>query len=164
MGAIMRNGIILCTFVGLVACGGGEKRAEDQYAAARTTGGQPQPAEVTTTTTPAATGTTAAPPAPEATQPMQPPTTTTAAPEAERERLATAAQAERIQTGIHSAMAADKAISAATRSNVKIEVLDGTKVTLRGNVKSEQEKRAVEAIAKKQAGVTDVDNKLEVKK
>jgi hypothetical protein len=154
----MKRGIIGLVFVGLVACGGGEKRAEDQYGATRTTGGQPQPAEVSTAP---------APPAPEAAQPpapQQPPTATTAAAEAERERAAIAAQAERIQSAIHSAMASDKAISAATRGNVKIEVLDGNKVTLRGTVKSEQEKRAIEAIAKRQAGVTDVDDKLEVKK
>jgi osmotically-inducible protein OsmY len=50
-----------------------------------------------------------------------------------------------------------------TAKNVKV-ITVGTKVTLRGPVKSEQEKSAIEALAKQTAGVTEVDNQLEVKK
>ena len=47
--------------------------------------------------------------------------------------------------------------------NVKI-ITQGTKVTLRGPVKTDQEKAQIESLAKATAGVTDVDNQLEVKK
>ena len=40
----------------------------------------------------------------------------------------------------------------------------GTKVTLRGPVKTEQERSAIELRARQTAGVTDVDNQIEVKK
>ena len=50
-----------------------------------------------------------------------------------------------------------------TAKNVKIITKDG-KVTLRGPVKSEQEKTTIEAKAKTTPGVSEVDNQLEVKK
>jgi hyperosmotically inducible periplasmic protein len=50
-----------------------------------------------------------------------------------------------------------------TAKNVKV-ITVGAKVTLRGPVKSDQERSAVEAIARQTAGVSEVDNQLEVKK
>lgn len=47
-------------------------------------------------------------------------------------------------------------------SGVMVMVMDG-KVTLRGTVKTEEEKKNLEAQAKAVSGVTSVDNKLEVK-
>lgn len=45
--------------------------------------------------------------------------------------------------------------------NIKIITRDGT-VTLRGPVKSEEEKQSIDAIAKKLAGDAKVENKLEI--
>jgi len=45
--------------------------------------------------------------------------------------------------------------------NVKV-ITVGSKVTLRGPVKSDREKTAIEAIAKHTAGVSEVDNQLEI--
>jgi osmotically-inducible protein OsmY len=45
--------------------------------------------------------------------------------------------------------------------NVKI-ITVGTRVTLRGPVQSSKERTAIEGIAKRTAGVGDVDNQLEV--
>jgi hyperosmotically inducible protein len=50
-----------------------------------------------------------------------------------------------------------------TAKNVKIITVDG-KVTLRGPVKTEQERAAIEAAAKRIAGAAVVDNQIEVKK
>gem|GEM_PF-712844 len=50
-----------------------------------------------------------------------------------------------------------------TAKNVKIITING-KVTLRGPVKSDAERASIEAAAKSAAGVTQVDNQLEVKK
>jgi hyperosmotically inducible protein len=50
-----------------------------------------------------------------------------------------------------------------TAKNVKI-ITQGGKVTLRGPVKTEQERSNIEAAARKVAGVTQVDNQIEVKK
>lgn len=47
--------------------------------------------------------------------------------------------------------------------NAKV-VTTGTKVTLRGPVKTAEERATIEQIAKKTTGVTDVDDQLEVKK
>ena len=55
----------------------------------------------------------------------------------------------------------DKSLSFMAK-NVKI-ITVGTKVTLRGPVKTEQERAAVELLARQTTGVTDVDNQLEVK-
>ena len=68
----------------------------------------------------------------------------------------------KITAAIRRGLMGDKALSF-TAKNVKI-VTVGTKVTLRGPVKSDQEKAAIEAYAKQTAGVTDVDDQLEVKK
>lgn len=67
-----------------------------------------------------------------------------------------------ITASIRRTLVADKSLSA-TAKNVKI-VTSGGKVTLRGNVKSDDEKSAIESAAKATPGVTDVDNKLDVKK
>lgn len=55
----------------------------------------------------------------------------------------------------------DKSLST-TAHNVKILAANGV-VTLRGPVKSEEEKTKVEALAKQVAGVTSVQNNLDIK-
>jgi hyperosmotically inducible protein len=67
-----------------------------------------------------------------------------------------------ITAAIRKSVLADKTLSF-TAKNVKI-ITVGSKVTLRGPVASEQEKAAIEARAKQTAGVTEVDNQLEIKK
>ena len=69
-----------------------------------------------------------------------------------------------IQTtaAIRKAVVDDKSLST-NAHNVKITTANGV-VTLRGPVKSEQEKSAIEAKAKAVAGVTRVDNLLEIEK
>ena len=69
-----------------------------------------------------------------------------------------------ITAAIRRSVVADKALSF-TAKNVKIITVGG-KVTLRGPVKSDDEKSAIEAKAKAKAapGVSSVDNQLEVKK
>ena len=67
-----------------------------------------------------------------------------------------------ITAAIRRAVVADKALSF-TAKNVKI-ITNGTKVTLRGPVKSDAERTAIETSAKQTSGVTEVDNQLEVKK
>jgi osmotically-inducible protein OsmY len=49
-----------------------------------------------------------------------------------------------------------------TAKNVKI-ITVGTRVTLRGPVKSDAERTAIENLVRQTAGVTDVDDQLEVK-
>jgi len=49
-----------------------------------------------------------------------------------------------------------------TAKNVKI-ITAGGQITLRGPVKSEEEKKKIEALAKSAAGMAKVDNQLEVK-
>ena len=72
-------------------------------------------------------------------------------------------EAERnITAAIRKGVMGDKALSF-TAKNVKI-ITTGTKVTLRGPVKSDQERSAIESRAKQTAGVTEVDNQIEVKK
>jgi hyperosmotically inducible periplasmic protein len=65
-----------------------------------------------------------------------------------------------ISANIRKAVVADDSLST-NAHNVKIITSNGM-VTLRGPVKSAQEKAAVEAKAKQVAGVTRVDNQLEV--
>jgi hyperosmotically inducible periplasmic protein len=65
-----------------------------------------------------------------------------------------------ITAKIRQAVVDDKALSI-NAQNVKIITNTGM-VTLRGPVKSEQEKSAIEAKAKAVAGVTKVDNQLEI--
>ncbi len=67
-----------------------------------------------------------------------------------------------ITAAIRRAVVGDKALSF-TAKNVKIITVGG-KVTLRGPVKSDEEKSAIEAKAKAANGVSSVDNQLEVKK
>ncbi len=67
-----------------------------------------------------------------------------------------------ITAAIRRAVVGDKALSF-TAKNVKIITVGG-KVTLRGPVKSDEEKSLIEAKAKAATGVASVDNQLEVKK
>jgi osmotically-inducible protein OsmY len=67
-----------------------------------------------------------------------------------------------ITAAIRKAVVDDKNLSS-NAHNVKIMTSGGV-VTLRGPVKSEDEKRNIEAKAKQVAGVTRVDNLLEVEK
>jgi hypothetical protein len=67
-----------------------------------------------------------------------------------------------ITAAVRRAVVGDKALSF-TAKNVKIITVGG-KVTLRGPVKSEEEKSSIEAKAKATTGVASVDNQLEVKK
>jgi hyperosmotically inducible periplasmic protein len=65
-----------------------------------------------------------------------------------------------ITQNVRQAITSDSALST-NAQNVKIITQDGN-VTLRGPVKSEQEKKEIEAKAKQVAGVKRVDNQLEV--
>jgi osmotically-inducible protein OsmY len=65
-----------------------------------------------------------------------------------------------ITQSIRQAIVADDTLST-NGKNVKIITVDGT-VTLRGPVKSEQEKSAIAAKAQQIAGVKNVDNQLEI--
>jgi hyperosmotically inducible periplasmic protein len=65
-----------------------------------------------------------------------------------------------ISAAIRKAVVDDKALSV-NAHNVKIVTSSGV-VTLRGPVKSDAEKQSIEAKAKKVAGVTSVNNLLEV--
>jgi osmotically-inducible protein OsmY len=67
-----------------------------------------------------------------------------------------------ITAAVRRAVVGDKALSF-TAKNVKIITVGG-KVTLRGPVKSDDEKSSIEAKAKATTGVASVDNQLEVKK
>lgn len=62
---------------------------------------------------------------------------------------------------IRQAVMADKSLST-TAKNIKIITVDGV-VTLRGPVKSPQEKKTIETKAQQVAGVNKIDNQLEVK-
>jgi hyperosmotically inducible periplasmic protein len=68
----------------------------------------------------------------------------------------------KITATIRKGMMGDSSLSF-TAKNVKI-ITVGTKVTLRGPVTTDQEKAAIEARAKQTAGVTEVDDQLEIKK
>ena len=63
---------------------------------------------------------------------------------------------------IRQAVVADDSLSV-TAKNAKI-ITEGGKVTLRGPVDSARERSAIDAIARNVAGVSAVDNQLEVKK
>jgi hyperosmotically inducible periplasmic protein len=67
-----------------------------------------------------------------------------------------------ISAAVRKAVIDDKALSV-NAHNVKITTANGV-VTLRGPVKSEQEKSSIESKAKAVAGVSKVDNLLEVEK
>ena len=66
----------------------------------------------------------------------------------------------KITANIRKGIMGDKTVSF-TGKNVKI-ITVGTKVTLRGPVKNDKERTAIESIAKRTAGVSDVDNQLEI--
>ncbi len=68
----------------------------------------------------------------------------------------------KITQHVRQAVMADDSLSF-TAKNVKIITQNG-KVTLRGPVKTAQERDAIAAAARKVAGVTQVDNQIEVKK
>ena len=68
----------------------------------------------------------------------------------------------RISAAIRKSVTDDNSLSV-NAHNVKITTAGGV-VTLRGPVKSEQEKSAIEAKAKQVAGVTKVDNLIEVER
>jgi len=68
----------------------------------------------------------------------------------------------KITQQIRQAVMADGSLSF-TAKNVKIITANG-KVTLRGPVKSEQERQSIETSARKVAGDSNVDDQLEVKK
>jgi hyperosmotically inducible periplasmic protein len=68
----------------------------------------------------------------------------------------------KITAAIRRNMMGDKSLSFNAK-NAKV-ITTGTKVTLRGPVNSEQEKAAIELFARNAAGVTEVDNQLDVKK
>jgi osmotically-inducible protein OsmY len=65
-----------------------------------------------------------------------------------------------ITANIRKGIIGDKTVSF-NGKNVKIVTI-GTKVTLRGPVKNAAERATIESIAKRTAGVSDVDNQLEV--
>jgi osmotically-inducible protein OsmY len=65
-----------------------------------------------------------------------------------------------ISQNIRQSLTADDSLST-NGKNVKIVTVDG-KVTLRGPVKSDQEKAAIAAKAQQVAGVKNVDNQLEI--
>jgi hypothetical protein len=67
-----------------------------------------------------------------------------------------------ITAAIRRGVVGDKGLSF-TAKNIKI-ITNGSKVTLRGPVKSDQERSAIEAHATQATGVTEVDNQIEVKK
>jgi osmotically-inducible protein OsmY len=68
----------------------------------------------------------------------------------------------KITAAVRRAVVAEKGLSAAAK-NVKI-ITSGGRVTLRGTVKSDEEKSKLEAKAMATPGVTYVDNQLDVKK
>jgi osmotically-inducible protein OsmY len=72
------------------------------------------------------------------------------------------ADERRITASIRKEIMGDKTVSF-TGKNVKV-ITVGSKVTLRGPVKSDQGKSEIGAIASRTAGVSEVDNQLEVKK
>ncbi len=150
---------------GAVACGGESKPANDP-STENTTGASgttdPSKTASTDTSTPATpaadpnakpadvTGT--APAAPNATGNTAINTAGTPAdPEADK----------KLTAAVQKNLEGDKKLSAAAKT-ITIAA-NGAKVTLTGTVKSEAEKTAVAAKAKSTAGVTDVDNQLEVK-
>jgi hyperosmotically inducible protein len=68
----------------------------------------------------------------------------------------------KLTQSIRQAVMADKTLSF-TAKNVKIITKDG-KITLRGPVKTAEERAAIEADARKAAGGAPIDNQIEVKK
>lgn len=71
-------------------------------------------------------------------------------------------QDRRLLAAIRDAIVGEKSLSTMAH-NVKILVTEGS-VTLRGPVRSEEEKVFVQSLAKQVQGVTRIDNQLDVKK
>ena len=67
-----------------------------------------------------------------------------------------------ITASIHKAVVGTKGLSSGAKS-VKI-ITSGTKVTLRGSVSSDSEKSTIESLARQAAGVSTVDNQIEITK
>jgi osmotically-inducible protein OsmY len=68
----------------------------------------------------------------------------------------------KITATIRKGIMGDKSLSFDAK-NIKV-ITVGNKVTLRGPVKNDQERASVEAIAKRTAGVNEVNNQIELKK
>lgn len=68
----------------------------------------------------------------------------------------------KITAAVRRSLVADKNLSMSAK-NVKV-ITVGSKVTLRGPVKSEQERSTIESVAKQTEGVSEVDNQIEIKK
>jgi len=77
------------------------------------------------------------------------------------QKQANQAQDRELLASVRHAIVGDKALSTSAH-NVKLMVADGV-VTLRGPVKSADEKSKVEKLAQNVAGVSRVDNQLDVK-
>ncbi len=71
------------------------------------------------------------------------------------------AQDRQTLAAVRRAIVGDKSLSSMAH-NVKI-IVDGGAVTLRGPVKSEEEKAKVESLVKEVTGITTTDNQLDVK-
>ena len=71
------------------------------------------------------------------------------------------AQDRELLAAVRRAIVGDKSLSSMAH-NVKVLVADGT-VTLRGPVKSTEEKTKIESLAKQIKGITAADNQLDVK-
>lgn len=150
---------------GAVACGGESKPANDP-STENTTG-----ASGTTDPSKTASTDTSTPATPAADPNAKPADVTGTAPAASPATGNTAINT----AGTPADPEADKKLTAAVQKNLESDkklstaaktitiAANGAKVTLTGIVKSEAEKTAVAAKAKSTAGVTDVDNQLEVK-
>lgn len=152
---------------GAVACGGESKPANDP-STENTTGasGTTDPAKTasTDTSTPATTTPAADPNAKPADVTGTAPAATPATGNTAMNTAGTPADPEadkKLTAAVQKNLEGDKKLSAAAKT-ITIAA-NGAKVTLTGTVKSEAEKTAVAAKAKSTAGVTDVDNQLEVK-
>ncbi|MDP9036896.1 MAG: BON domain-containing protein [Myxococcota bacterium] len=66
-----------------------------------------------------------------------------------------------VTAAIRRALVADKSLSF-TAKNVKVITI-GSKVTLRGTVKTDQERATIEGTARQTPGVTEVDDQIDVK-
>lgn len=100
-------------------------------------------------------------------RPAQPAPVTANAPDGKSPNAAAAADQGNSKSEVQSAasirkrMIASKTLSLGAK-NVKV-ITQGTKCTLRGNVKSDAERSEIEGIARNTDGITEVDNQLVVK-
>ena len=145
----MKNALLAaaCT-LGVVACGGETKPADS-------------PTQATTSTTVTTTSGTRATPDITTPTPAQGQTSVPAR-TAPQPAIQGGGKDRDITAAIRRSVVADSSLSWNAK-NVKIITVAG-KVTLRGPVKSDAEKATIEAKTKAAAGVTEVDNQLEVKK